>query len=150
MSTNQRKLLIVEDNPDEVFLLKRAFSKCSVENPIDYVTDGENAISYLTDYLIESNNSMLALILMDLKLPGKSGLEVLAWLRQQSGLERVPVVMFTSSQSDKDVINAYNLGANSYLVKPIAFDSLRSMVKTLVLYWLDFNVRPILGDDQTT
>ena len=87
---------------------------------------------------------------MDLKLPGKSGLEILKWLRQESGLKQVPVVMFTCSSEGNDVIEAYNLGVNPYLVKPVSFASLLTMVKTLVPYWLDFNVRPNLGNDQNT
>ena len=144
MRKNHDKLLVVEDNPDDILLLKRALIKCGVENPVDIVTDGEKAISYLKDYVHKSMDPHLALILMDLKLPGKSGLEILKWLRQESGLKQVPVVMFTCSSESNDVIEAYNLGANSYLVKPVSFDSLLVMVKTLVPYWLDFNVRPDL------
>jgi len=83
-----------------------------------------------------------ALMLLDLKLPRKSGLEVLAWLREQRGLLRLPVVVLTSSKESVDVGQAYDLGANSYLVKPVAFDKLLEMVKALGLYWLILNEKP--------
>jgi len=85
--------------------------------------------------------------LLDLKLPRKSGHEVLEWLRQQSTLRRLPVVVLTASSESSDVNLAYDLGANSYLVKPVTFDSLVQMVKTLNLYWLILNKRADVSDE---
>ena len=82
---------------------------------------------------------------MDLKMPRRSGLEVLAWLRQQPGLKRLPVVVLTSSNQSPDINRAYDLGANSYLVKPAGFDSLVELVKNLDMYWLILNEKPELS-----
>ena len=82
------------------------------------------------------------LVLLDLKLPRRSGLEVLEWIRAQTGLKRLPVVVLTSSKEATDVNRAYDLGANSYLVKPVGFDSLLELVKSLEVYWLILNQKP--------
>ena len=89
---------------------------------------------------------MPVLILLDLKLPRRSGLEVLEWLRQQPGLKRIPVVVLTSSRQSKDVDRAYDLGANSYLVKPVEFNALLDMMKQVGLYWLMVNEKPNMED----
>ena len=87
------------------------------------------------------------LMLLDLKLPRKSGLEVLEWLRQTQGIHRLPVVVMTSSKESADVGKAYDLGANSYLVKPVAFDTLLAMVRALGMYWLILNENPELPNE---
>lgn len=138
-------LLLVEDDPNDVMLFRRAKDKSNLANPLQVVEDGEAAIAYLSGqgtYADRNRYPLPALVLLDLKLPRKSGLEVLAWLRQQPGLRRLPVVVLTSSRESLDVGRAYDLGANSYLVKPVAFDSLLEMVKALGLYWLILNERP--------
>lgn len=138
-------LLLVEDDPNDVMLFRRAKDKSNLANPLQVVEDGEAAIAYLSGqgtYADRNRYPLPALVLLDLKLPRKSGLEVLAWLRQQPGLRRLPVVVLTSSRESLDVGRAYDLGANSYLVKPVAFDSLLEMVKALGLYWLIFNEKP--------
>lgn len=138
-------LLLVEDDPNDVMLFRRAKDKSNLVNPLQVVEDGEAAIAYLSgqgQYADRNRYPLPALVLLDLKLPRKSGLEVLAWLRQQPGLQRLPVVVLTSSRESLDVARAYDLGANSYLVKPVAFDSLLEMVKALGLYWLIFNEKP--------
>jgi len=138
-------LLLVEDDPNDVMLFRRAKDKSNLVNPLQVVEDGEAAIAYLSGqgtYADRNRYPLPALVLLDLKLPRKSGLEVLAWLRQQPGLQRLPVVVLTSSRESLDVGRAYDLGANSYLVKPVAFDSLLEMVKALGLYWLILNEKP--------
>lgn len=144
MRKKQGRLLIVEDNQNDILLLKRALTKCNIENSYKIITDGEKTISYLTNYLDKSIDPKISLILMDLKLPGKSGLEILDWIRQQPGLKRVPVIMFTCSRNGNDITKAYDLGVNSYLIKPVDFHSLLTMVKTLIPYWNDLNVQPEL------
>lgn len=108
------RILLVEDNPDDIFMIKRAFEKAKIANPIDVVENGEKAIDYLEE-------NIPVLVLLDLKLPGISGFEVLKWIKSRERLRRVPVVILTSSQNRKDVNRAYDLGANSYIVKPVRF-----------------------------
>jgi CheY-like chemotaxis protein len=135
----QQTVLLVEDNRDDVLLIERAFKKAHVVNPLQVVRDGEQAIAYLSGeppYSDRQKHPLPALVLLDLKLPRKSGLEVLAWLRQQPGLKRLRVVVLTSSKEAVDVNRAHELGANSYMVKPVQFNDLLDMVKTLDLYWL--------------
>jgi CheY-like chemotaxis protein len=136
------QILLVEDNPDDVVLMERAFRKLNLLNPLISVADGEQAIRHL-EAVVRGDDPqrypLPALILLDLKLPRFSGLEVLAWLRQQPRLKRCPVVVLTSSKEAPDVRQAYDLGANSYLVKPVEFQSFVDLVRTLNLYWLVLN-----------
>lgn len=138
-------VLLVEDNPDDVLLIQRAFRNGKVVNPLKVVTDGEQAVEYLAGrgrFADRSDNPLPSLMLLDLKLPRMSGLEVLEWLRGQPILKRLRVVVLTSSKEPKDINRAYELGANSYLVKPVAFESLVEMVKSLDLYWMLLSERP--------
>ena len=139
-------ILLVEDEPNDVFLIQRAFNKANLLPALQTVSDGEQAIAYLSgqeSYADRERFPMPRLILLDLKLPRKSGLEVLSWLRTQNGPhKRVPVIMLTSSRQASDINRAYDLGANSYLVKPVAFEDLLEMVRSLNLYWLVMNERP--------
>jgi len=142
-------ILLVEDDPNDVLLIRRAFRKSDVANPIQVVGDGEEAIAYLSGrgpYADRERTPLPVLLLLDLKLPRKSGFEVLEWLRQQPGLKRLPVAVLTSSAETPDVNRAYDLGANSYLVKPVRFEGLLRMVQTLNLYWLIINEKPDLGE----
>ena len=140
-------VLLVEDDPNDVLLIQRAFTKANLQLPMQVVDNGEAAVSYLSgagDYSDRDQHPLPILILLDLKLPCRSGHEVLAWLRQQPGLKRLPVVVLTSSQEMGDIDRAYDLGANSYLVKPVAFNALIEIVKTLDLYWMTLNQAPTL------
>ena len=140
-------ILLVEDDPNDVFLIQRAFRKANLANPIQVMNDGEAAVQYLSGqepYADRDRYPLPMLMLLDLKLPRRSGLEVLEWLKQQPKLKRLPVVVLTSSREHTDLNRAYDLGANSYLVKPVAFDSLLNMVQTLNQYWLIINESPNL------
>ncbi len=139
MAANDYTILLVEDDHNDVLLIKRAFQKVKIANPIIVVNDGEEAISYLAGREPYVERALPMLVLLDLKLPRKSGHEVLEWLRQQQTLKRLPVVVLTASSESSDINRAYDLGANSYLVKPVTFDALVEMVKTLNLYWLILN-----------
>lgn len=143
-------ILLVEDNMDDAVLLRRAFAKAGIMNAIAHIEDGDGAIAYLDgtgDYADRERHPLPCLILLDLKLPRRSGLEVLAWVRAQPGLKRLPVVVLTSSQHSTDINRAYDLGANSYLVKPVGFDTLLEMARALNLYWLLFNKSGDIEDD---
>jgi CheY-like chemotaxis protein len=138
----------VEDDPNDVLLIQRAFRKANLVNPIQVVGDGEEAVAYLSGqgvYADRGRHPLPILILLDLKLPRKSGHEVLAWLRGQPELKRLPVVVLTSSREAADVNRVYDLGANSYLVKPVAFDDLLKMAQTLNMYWLILNEKPAVS-----
>jgi CheY-like chemotaxis protein len=129
-------------------LIRRAFVKAKVGNPIQAVGDGDAAIDYLSGtgaYADRIQYPLPILILLDLKLPRRSGVEILSWLRERETLRRIPVVILTSSTVPKDIDAAYDLGANSYLVKPVEFDTLYEMVKNVNLYWLMTNVTPSIG-----
>ena len=135
-------VLLVEDDPDHVLLVQRAFGKANLVNPLRIVRDGEEAIAYLAGrdpYSQRSRHPLPSLILLDLKLPRKSGLEVLSWIRSEPALKFTPVVVLSSSYDSGDIQKAYALGVNSYLVKPVAFGDLVEMVKSIGMFWLILN-----------
>ncbi len=153
MESREYTILLVEDDPDDVFLIQRAFRGANLANPMRVLNDGEEAIAYLEgrgDYADRTRHPLPMLMLLDLKLPRRSGLEVLEWRRTQPGLRRLPTVVLTSSRDHTDVNRAYDLGANSYLVKPVAFEALMDIVKTLNLYWLILNQPPGLEPHDPT
>jgi CheY-like chemotaxis protein len=142
--TNNPVLLHVEDDPNDVLLLQRAFRKANLPINIQSVNDGDKAVAYLSGgeaFGDREKFPLPALVLLDLKMPRKSGLEVLAWIRSQEKVRRILVVIFTSSKHDEDINRAYDLGANSYLVKPVGFDMLVETAKLVHQYWLNTNER---------
>jgi len=149
MGSNRRTILLVEDDPNDVLLVQRAFRNARIANPIHAVPHGDAAVAYLSgtgEYADRERHPLPVVILLDLKLPRRSGHEVLQWLRQQPVLKRLPVVVLTSSKETEDINRAYDLGANSYLVKPVAFDDLQQMAQTLDFYWLLLNERADLAE----
>jgi len=147
MSVRDEVILLAEDVPNDVLLIQRAFQRNHVANPVQVVRDGEEALAYLSGqapFADRERHPLPVLMLMDLKMPRKSGLEVLEWVRRQPGLKRLPIIVLTSSNQSPDINRAYELGANSYLVKPAGFDSLLDLVKNLDMYWLILNEKPEL------
>ena len=147
MSARDGVILLAEDDPNDVLLIQRAFQRNLVANPVQVVRDGDEAVAYLSGqapFADRERHPLPVLMLMDLKMPRKSGLEVLEWVRQQPGLKRLPIIVLTSSNQSPDINRAYELGANSYLVKPAGFDSLLDLVKNLDMYWLILNEKPEL------
>jgi len=147
MSPRESVILLAEDDPNDVLLIQRAFQRTLVANPVQVVRDGEEALAYLKGedpFSDHERHPLPVLMLMDLKMPRKTGLEVLEWVRQQPGLKRLPIIVLTSSNQSPDINRAYELGANSYLVKPAGFDSLLELVKNLDMYWLILNEKPEL------
>jgi CheY-like chemotaxis protein len=145
MSVRDGVILLAEDDPNDVLLIQRAFQRNHVANPVQVVRDGEEALAYLSGqapFADRERHPLPVLMLMDLKMPRKSGLEVLEWVRQQPGLKQLPIIVLTSSNQSPDINRAYELGANSYLVKPAGFDSLLDLVKNLDMYWLILNEKP--------
>jgi CheY-like chemotaxis protein len=145
MGTNGVTILHVEDDPNDVLLIGRAFRKAEVSAHVQVVNDGEQAVQYLSganEFSDRQKYPAPAFVLLDMKLPRKSGTEVLEWIRAQPILKRLPVVMLTASRQPIDVNRAYELGANAYLVKPVNFDALVDLLKTLDAFWLRANERP--------
>ncbi|MFA5914401.1 MAG: response regulator [Burkholderiales bacterium] len=138
---DKRPILLVEDNPDDEVLTLRAFKKNLVANSVVVARDGQQAI----DYLSATGNELPAVILLDLKLPKVSGLEVLKRVRADARTRRVPVVILTSSKEDSDLIAGYDLGCNSYIRKPVDFDKFVEAAGQLGLYWLVINEPPPSG-----
>lgn len=138
--SDSRRILLVEDDPNDIFLIERACKRAGLNWNLIVAADGEEASRILTE-----NGDLPEILLLDLKLPRKSGLELLSWIREQpSPLKRLPVVMLTSSNQTVDINLAYDLGANSYLVKPVKFELLLELVKKLDEYWFNVNERPHL------
>jgi CheY-like chemotaxis protein len=132
-------VLLVDDREDDIFLVQRAFRKANITNPLIPVTDGEQAIDYLKGEGKFSNRNeypLPSLILLDLKMPKVDGFEVLTWIRQQPKLKGLAVVVLTSSTQLTDVNRAYELGANSFLVKPLDFENYQELGRILRQYWM--------------
>jgi CheY-like chemotaxis protein len=146
MKPDGRFILLADDDPNDVFFFARALSKFGFPAAgLKVVNDGEAAISYLSGegpYADRSEHPLPALVFLDLKMPRKTGMEVLAWLRGQPGLMSLPVVVLTSSKHAIDIEEAYRLRANSYLIKPVRVEELVEMLKTAVTYWLTMNKTP--------
>ena len=145
MTTRQFTILHVEDDPNDVLLVQRAFKKSRSAAVVRSVIDGDQALAYLAGAEPFSDREQFptpGLVLLDLKMPRKSGLEVLTWIRQQPQLKRLIVVIFTSSRHDHDINLAYELGANSYLMKPVEFETLLETVKRVDHYWGQLNLIP--------
>lgn len=135
-------MLIVEDDANDILLLQRAFQRTNLSIPFNVVTDGDAAVDYLVGegrYSDRQKYPYPSLILLDLKLPRRSGLEVLEWLKSQPLLRRIPVIVLTSSQENKDVDRAYEAGVSSYLIKPVTFSALEKVMAALNQYWIDVN-----------
>jgi CheY-like chemotaxis protein len=144
-ATMAQPILLVEDDENDVMLLQRAFRRSSIPNPLQIVRHGDDAVAYLEgsgEFADREAHPLPLLMLLDLKLPRRTGLEVLQWVKERAGLKKIPIVVLTSSKNDDDVNRAYDLGANSYLVKPVSFETLLELVKSLESYWLVLNERP--------
>ncbi len=140
-----RVILLVEDNPDDELLMRRALAKNAVPNEVVVARDGVEALDYLFatgPHAGRDPEEMPTLILLDLKLPRLNGLEVLQRLRSDERTRLLPVVILTSSRERQDVLDGYGLGANSYVRKPVDFDQFLRTVEQLKLYWLGLNESP--------
>ncbi len=138
-------LLVVEDTASDFALLDRAFKKAGIKNQIVQISNGDEALAYLLGegrYADRNRYPLPMLVLLDLKLPKLSGFEVLAFIRSQPGLRRLPVVILTSSSHEADIDHAYDLGANSYLVKSNDPAEVDAMIQRLEEYWMRLNQRP--------
>lgn len=143
--TSQPEILLVEDNPFDAELTIRALKSRNLANRLIHVSDGQAALDYLfgagTDTGSTScSHEALKVVLLDLKLPKVDGLDVLRQIRANPHTRMLPVVVLTSSREERDIIETYHLGANSYIVKPVDFDKFSEAVSSLGLYWCVLNV----------
>jgi CheY-like chemotaxis protein len=133
-------ILVAEDEDNDMLLLKRAFQKAGIRGSLKRVRDGEEAIEYVKGaarFGDRGRHPFPLMLLLDLKMPRKTGFEVLKWIRADKDLRRMIVVVLTSSREARDINRAYDLGANSYVVKPIELDDLIEVSKTLQKYWIE-------------
>ena len=140
-----RSILLVEDNEDDVFFITRAFKAAGLPVSLTRVENGQRAIDYLSQrppFDDLARFPIPALVLLDLKMPFLSGFEVLRWIRQESRNARVPVIVFTSSNQERDIEQAYELGANAYLVKPDRADACSELAGLIKQFWLEANLPP--------
>lgn len=136
-------ILLVEDNADDVELAMHGFRKIRTDCRVEVVRDGEEALDFVFcsgRYADREPTDKPALVLLDIGLPGISGLEVLRCLRENKESRRIPVVILSTSDEDSDIVQSYNLGVNSYLCKPVEFSTFSDVLEQLGLYWLVMNV----------
>ncbi len=142
---NNKTLLLIEDNPSDIDLTKRALEKGRILNNLVVVSDGQEALDYLFGmgaYASRDTSDFPTLTLLDLKLPKVSGLDVLRKIRTEACTRRMPVVVLTSSREEQDMAASYDLGVNSYIRKPVDFEQFVHSVSQLGLYWLVLNEEP--------
>lgn len=142
---NDYEIVIIEDNPDDAELMVRALKKNNLVNSLVVLEDGEHALEYVFckgRYADKDSMYSPKVIFLDLKLPKVDGLEVLKQLKSNEKTKKIPVIIVTSSKEDPDISKAYELGANSYVVKPVNFDNFVETVNQLGLYWLLVNEKP--------
>lgn len=140
-------ILLVEDQATDVLLVRRAFARANARTVLHTVTDGDAAVAYLSgegEFADRTRYLFPDLLLLDLKLPRRSGLEVLDWIRKHARMHRLPVIMLTSSSELSDINQAYDLGVNSYLSKPSAFEDLLKLVQAIDDYWVRRNQSPTI------
>ena len=141
MNNNLSPILIVEDRLADLDLTKRAFAKRRLLNPIEVARDGEEALAYIKRW--EAGEPLPIFILLDLGLPKVSGLDVLRELKKNPVSARIPVIVLTTSGEDRDIAEAYSLGCNSYIVKPVEFNKFMEVAAQVEVYWCALNVAPI-------
>jgi CheY-like chemotaxis protein len=142
MSEKEVEILIVEDNPDDAELAIRALKKSHLANNVTHLIDGAEALDFLFgtgQYADRDVNNVPKVILLDLKMPKVNGLEVLQRIKSEPLTKMIPVVILTSSAEDPDIKRSYELGANSYIVKPVEFNNFAKIISELGMYWLVIN-----------
>jgi len=140
MTSTINPILLVEDNPMDVELTKRALARHKVANPVVLARDGEEALAYLPRW--EAGEPLPVVILLDLHLPKVDGLQVLSQIKSHPQFRTIPVVVLTTSSEDRDMQTAYQLGANSYIVKSADFDKFTQVAEQIELYWRVLNTMP--------
>jgi DNA-binding response OmpR family regulator len=135
-------ILLVEDSDNDIEIIKDIFSELKLVNLIDIVTDGEEAVNYLTRKGSYRDKGSPGLVLLDINLPKKSGFEVLQEVKQNTALLHIPIIMLTTSKREEDIIKSYKYGACSYITKPFAFEELVDTMKQFAIYWAMISETP--------
>jgi CheY-like chemotaxis protein len=133
-------IVVADDDADDRLLIADAFQEARLANPVEFVTDGEELIQYLTaqgKFEHRAGKPMPGLILLDLNMPRMDGRAVLTRMKSDPTLRRIPVVVLTTSKAEEDILRTYDLGVNSFISKPVTFDALVDLVKTLKHYWIE-------------
>jgi DNA-binding response OmpR family regulator len=144
------EILLIEDNPYEAQLAIRSFKKSNLANRLLHIADGAQALDFIfchNKYASRNIKNIPKVILLDLKLPKVSGLQILKELKKDKRTKMIPVIVLTSSKEESDIITSYELGANSYIVKPVNFESFSKAVIDLGMYWMLMNVPPVAPAD---
>ena len=146
MNNNPVEILLVEDNPNDVELALHALKRNNLSNPIHIARDGAEALEFVFrtgKFADRSPEDNPRVVLLDLKLPKVDGMEVLKQIKENPQTRAIPVVVLTSSREERDIVESYNLGVNSYIVKPVDFEQFTEAVRNLGLYWLLLNQPPL-------
>jgi two-component system response regulator len=136
---SDKTILLVEDNSNDALITQRSLKKANVMNTVDWVKDGEEALDYIFGQCLEKGKNLPQLILLDIHMPKVNGIEVLKKIRGDERTMWLPVVIFTSSTEEKDLVESYRLGINSYICKPIELDKFLPVVATIGCYWILMN-----------
>ena len=148
MKKIRKSILLIEDDPNDAALVRRALRKLNLSTDLTVLDDGDAAIRWFQEKdsaAWEQKMEWPWVVLLDIKMPRMTGMEVLEWLRRQARFCTLPVIAFTSSRETADIAQAYRLGVNSYLVKPLSFDQLMETIRMVHHYWMDLNERPDAG-----
>lgn len=149
MKIEPSSILLVEDEPAHAELTQRAIRKAGNANRIDVVSHGEEAIDYLYNrgaFADKAKYPLPGLILLDIKLPGMDGIEVLKIIKDDATLKRIPVIMLTTSEREADIARSYDCYANSFLTKPVGYKEFEEMIRKLDCYWMILNQPPVMED----
>jgi two-component system, response regulator len=139
------RIVVADDDPDDRMMIKDAFEEAKLGNPVDFVQDGVELMEYLRRegaYKNMSNQPYPGFILLDLNMPRKDGRTALKEIKESAELHRIPIVILTTSKAEEDIIKTYNLGVNSFICKPVSFDGLVEIVKTVGRYWIEIVALP--------
>jgi CheY-like chemotaxis protein len=145
-------IVVADDDPDDRMLTKDALGECRLANEVAFVEDGEELMDYLyrrNRYTNLASTPLPGLILLDLNMPRKDGREALREIRQDPTLRRIPIVVLTTSKAEEDILRTYELGVNSFIIKPVTFDSLVDIIKTLAKYWFEIVELPPESSGET-
>ena len=138
-------ILMAEDDPDDQMLVKEAFDEVYLKNPLQFVNDGEQLLDYLKregEFSSLQGTPLPGLILLDLNMPKKDGREALKEIKEIEALRKIPIVILTTSKAEEDIIRSYDLGASSYIVKPVTLNNLMDVARSLGQYWLEIVTLP--------
>ncbi len=139
-------ILVADDDVDDRLMLKESFEEARLANPLHFVTDGEELLDYLRrngDYRSLENLPLPGLIFLDLNMPKKDGREALGEIKSDPEFRRIPIIIFTTSRAEEDILRTYDLGVNSFITKPVTFEALVKTIKTVTKYWLEIVELPV-------